>query len=45
LDDAVFVPPADSPTDYHDIDDNSIDHNDYPADHDDKVSIIYLFFT
>jgi len=32
LDDAVFVPPADSASDYHDIDDNTIDHNEYPVD-------------
>ncbi len=32
FDDAVFVPPADSASDYHDIDDNTIDHNEYPVD-------------
>lgn len=26
------MPPADSPADYQDIDDNSIDHNEYPVE-------------
>ena len=37
FDDAVFVPPADSPSDYQDIDDNSIDG--YPADHNVDVDV------
>ncbi len=28
----MFVPPSDSSSDYHDIDDNSIDDNEYPVD-------------
>ncbi len=33
----MFVPPSDSSSDYHDIDDNSIDDNEYPVDKDENT--------